>query len=84
MIKTYYIYKNNKLGVWNEPFYTPYETTDLIELIARGCKSGQIKNFEELSLYKIFKLDDKTGKITEDSQEFILDLAQYKFEEEKK
>lgn len=84
MIKTYYIYKNNKLGVWNEPFYTPYEKADLIELIARGCKSGQIKNFEELSLFKVFTLDDKTGKIIDDQQEFILDLAQYKFEEEKK
>ena len=84
MKKTYYMYKNNKLGVWNEPFYTPYEKADLIEIIGRGCKSGQIKNFEELSLFKVFTLDDKTGKIIDDEQEFILDLAQYKFEEEKK
>lgn len=83
MIKNYYIYKNNKLAVWNEPFYSPYETSDLIEIIARGCKSGQIKNYEELSLYKLFKFDDKTGEITKKEPEFILDLANYKYEEVK-
>lgn len=82
MIKNYYIYKNNKLGVYNDPFFSPYEENEIKELIERGCKSGQIKNFEELSLYKIFTIDDKTAEIKQ-NLEFVIDLAQFKFEENK-
>lgn len=83
MIKNFYIYKNNKLGVFNDPFYSPYSETEIKELIERGCKSGQIEHFEELSLFKIFTMDDKTAEIKE-KLEFILDLAQFNYKEEAK
>lgn len=80
MIKNYYIYKNNKIGVYNDPFFSPYEESEIKELIERGCKSGQISHYEELSLYKIFTMDDKTAEIQQ-KLEFVIDLAQFKFEE---
>lgn len=77
MKKNYYIFKNNKLGNFLEPFFTPYENEDIIEMISRGCKDGEIKNFEELSLYKIFTMDDKNGTIEYDLN-FLIDLSTFK------
>lgn len=74
MIKKYYIYKNNKLGCYNEPFTTPYQINDQIEMIRRAIESNQIQNYEELSLYKLFELDDKTGEV-KNGLEFIIDLS---------
>jgi len=79
MKKTYYYYKNDKLGCFMDPFTSPYGPEDFKEILARSVKNAKAEEHpEELSLYKAFEIDDKTGKIDlKDHNEFIISLSEF-------
>ena len=77
MIRKYYAYKNDKLGVFNDPFFLPYPSEDVREVVSVAVRSGQgPAHAEELSLYLLGSMDDKTGIIVS-SVEFICSLSEF-------
>lgn len=80
MKKTFYAYKNDKLGYFLNPFTTPYNQTEMKEAIRRTIGDAKPEDHvEELSLYEIFTMDDKTGKITicEKYPEYVCSLTEF-------
>ena len=80
MKKTFYAYKNDKMGYFNNPFTTQFDQTEMKEMIRRTIKDAKPEDHvEELSLYEMFIMDDKTGKITvcEQYPEYICSLTEF-------
>lgn len=76
MIKNYYIYKNDKLGQFTEPFYLPYPEEDIKEILISSVRSGNHPEHpEELSFFKFMSVDSKTGDVVP-CLEFIMSLAE--------
>ena len=84
MKKHFYFYKNDKLGVWMDPFSSPYGPEEMKEIISRSVKNAKPEDhIEELSLYSAFDMDDKKGEFNfGKSYEFICSLAEFTFKEE--
>ena len=77
MIRRYFAYKNDKIGVFNDPFFLPYPLEDVKEVVSVAVRSGQgPAHAEELSLYLLGSMDDKTGLIVP-SVEFICSLSEF-------
>lgn len=77
MIRHYYAYKNDKIGVFNDPFFLPYPVDDIREVVSQAVRSGQgPAHAEELSLYMLGYMDDKTG-VFKPSVEFICSLSEF-------
>ena len=77
MIRRYFSYKNDKIGVFNDPFFLPYPLEDVKEVVSVAVRSGQgPAHGEELSLYLLGSMDDKTG-IFVPGIEFICSLSQF-------
>ena len=77
MIRKYFAYKNDKLGVFNDPFFLPYPIEDVKEVVSIAVRSGQgPAHSEELSLYLLGSMDDKTG-IFVPGVEFICSLSEF-------
>lgn len=77
MIRHYYAYKNDKVGVFNDPFFLPYPVEDVKEVVSVAVRSGQGPSHgEELSLYMLGTMDDKTGEFTP-SIDFICSLSEF-------
>lgn len=77
MIRKYFAYKNDKLGVFNDPFFLPYPIEDVKEVVSVAVRSGQgPAHGEELSLYLLGSMDDKTG-IFVPGIEFICSLSEF-------
>ena len=80
MKKTFYAYKNDKMGYFLNPFTTQYDQTEMKEMIRRTIKDAKPEDHvEELSLYEVFIMDDKTGKITicEQYPEYVCSLTEF-------
>lgn len=80
MKKTFYAYKNDKIGYFLNPFTTPYTQEEMKEVIKRSIKEAKPEDHvEELSLYEMFVMDDKTGKITtcEQYPEYVCSLSEF-------
>ena len=77
MIKNFFAYKNDKVGFFCDPFALPYnDENEVRELAARAVKTGQIERPEELSLYHVFSLNDKTGDVVPNVA-FIVSLSEF-------
>lgn len=77
MIRKYFAYKNDKLGVFNDPFFLPYPIEDVKEVVSVAVRSGQgPAHADELSLYLLGTMDDKTGLIVP-SVDFICSLSEF-------
>lgn len=77
MIRKYFAYKNDKVGVFNDPFFLPYPVEDVKEVVSVAVRSGQgPAHADELSLYLLGSMDDKTGLIVP-SVEFICSLSEF-------
>lgn len=76
MIKNYYVYKNDKLGQFTDPFYLPFPEEDIREVVVSSVLSGNHPEHpEELSLYRFMKVDSKDGSIVP-CLEFIVSLSE--------
>lgn len=76
MIKNYYTYKNDKVGIFLEPFMIPNPKDNIKELILNSVKMGNKPDHaEELSLYYLGSMDDKTGVFVS-NVEFICSLSE--------
>ena len=78
MKKYFYCYKNDKIGVFNDPFEAPYEPERMIEAVGNMAKANDDpkKHLEELSLYRIFEFDDKSATIKYEL-EFLVSLSEF-------
>lgn len=78
MIKHYYVYKNDKIGTFNDLFSSPYNEEDLKELVKQSIKlnNDKDKHYEELSLYKFGDFNDKSGEM-QIKLEFLVSLSEY-------
>ena len=80
MKKTFYAYKNDKMGYFLNPFTAPYSQDEMKEVVKRSIKEAKPEDHvEELSLYEMFVMDDKTGKIEKapNMPEFICSLSEF-------
>lgn len=78
MIKHYYVYKNDKIGTFNDIFTQPYNAEDMKQIIKEQTILNKDKNLhlEELSLYKFGDFDDKSGKMKIEL-EFLMSLSEF-------